>query len=135
MPAFAHIKNKVLTHCANGLNPLPGSWHSMKKMGSSKDESRSTHGQANAVGGPNFSADEGLTSRFTSSGHTALLEDHDITVPNQGNKEVCLTWALKGQCGHHCKHGAMHMAHTPSAISKIHRLLTACGVTNNPQEE
>ena len=93
-------------------------------------------GQANTVGGPNFSADKGLTSRFASSGHTSigsLLEGQDAKIPKQGNSEVCLTWALKGQCGRHCKHADVHVAHTPGTISKIHWLMPACGVAN-PQE-
>ena len=91
---------------------------------------------AGAVGGTNESADEGLLSRFASSGKPtigALLEGHDVSIPKQGPKEVCLSWALKGRCGRSCKRAAMHVPYTPGTVAKLHRLLTSCGVSN-PQE-
>ena len=83
------------------------------------------------MGGVNAHANPGLVRRFNECGHTSIksmMEGHKVSVPKQGGKEVCLTWALKGQCGRNCRRAAMHVRYTPATVTKLNQLLTDCGV-------
>ena len=141
-PTYARIKNLVLSFRVNSLSTLPASWYTLfdAPRGSGREPARgerpSTRELAGAVGGPNPHADAALKARFAGSGHGSisdLMAGHDVAIPKQGNKEVCLSWALKGHCGRTCKRNKMHVRYGPATVHKLHQLLTECGVAN-PQE-
>jgi len=140
-PTHERIKNLVLSFRVNSLSTLPASWYTLfdAPRGTGREPIRerpSTRDVAGAVGGPNPHADASLKARFAGSGFgsiTDLMAGHDVAIPMQGNKEVCLSWALKGHCGRTCKRNKMHVRYGPATVHKLHQLLTECGVAN-PQE-
>ena len=71
--------------------------------------------------------------RFQVSGHCnvrALLEGHNVEVPQHSNKLVCLVWAFKGQCSTTCKCKDQHVRYSRDTNTKLHQMLTDCGVAN-----
>ena len=76
-----------------------------------------------------------LQERFQESGHRnirALLEGHDMEVPKNSSKPVCLVWALKGECSNQCRRKGQHVCYGRSTIQSIHCMLDECGV-DSPQ--
>lgn len=137
-PDYGHILDKVVTYRVGSLSALPADWYTLYNSG--HPSGRGTDGRGpdreasnNPVGGRNPNSDSALTSRFSSSGHSSIKElmaEHDVTIPKQGSKEVCLTWAFKGYCGRNCKRAGMHVPYGPATVRKLHQVLTDCGVAN-----
>ena len=88
---------------------------------------------------PTFNAnpDARLVTRFHDSGNasiTGMMQGHeDAVIPKHKGKHVCLVWALKGECSATCKRKDQHVRYSGDTTTKIHDLLTLCGVPN-PQE-
>ena len=77
--------------------------------------------------------DRRLLNRFRDSEHssiTAMMDGHSPIVPKHSGKEVCLSWALKGECSASCKRGKQHVRYSRDTNSQIHKLLDECGVAN-----
>ena len=49
-------------------------------------------------------------------------------VPKHGNKEVCLKWALTGQCSSKCARSGAHSNYTTETNKRIHEYMDACNV-------
>ena len=142
-PTFAELVKAVRTFRCEGLSPMPASWYGLmnapKQPRASQAADRSTPAERK-VSVPEdcdrSQADTALFARHQNSGKSsisALLEGHDVVIPKQGGKPVCLTWALKGTCTTGCKRHRSHITCTRTTNGKIHALLTTCGVAN-PQE-
>ena len=74
--------------------------------------------------------------RFRDSGHTTisgLMEGHNVEVPKHAGSDVCLTWALKGECTTGCRRAPVHKRYSRATNQAISALLTECGVAS-PQE-
>ena len=146
-PSFQDIENKVVTYRVTSLSPLPATWYNKidaptnanRPSGSSSNSS--VRGQAGASSAFNTSAfntnaDRRLLSRFRDSGHStisALMQGHDVTIPKHGNQQVCLTWALKGECSTGCRRQAQHVRYGRSTVQALHSMLDACGVANSQE--
>ena len=141
VPTFTDIKNKVLSYRASSLSPMPTSWYTMIDSAYRPDDSPTGKGQgprerAGAVATVNASADNRLLQRFKDSGHrtiSSMTEGHEVEIPKHAGKEVCLVWALKGECSATCKRKAQHVDYSRNTVRDIHNLLSKCGVAN-PQE-
>jgi hypothetical protein len=82
----------------------------------------------------NRKADAQLVRRFTDTGHRtikAMTGDRTLTIPKQGGKEICLTWALKGACNSNCRRKDAHVTYNRDTIAKLHQLMTDCGVPSS----
>ena len=67
------------------------------------------------------------------SGHTSIsgmMAGKDCTIPKHGGKQVCLVWALKGECSSGCKRKDLHKRYNQTVNQELHTLLDACGVAN-----
>ena len=137
-PTFQDIHSKVLTYHTNSLSPLPALWYTMYNAPFSQHckhmtEGTSPHSQAGAVSTFNAHPDEHLLKHFCDSSYSsimAMIEGHDVTIPDHAGKPICLTWALKGECSAMCKHKAQHVHYSPAPLTKISNLLDECGVAN-----
>ena len=136
-PGFERLKNSITTFRANSLSVLPASWYSLldaPRTGTAAD--RAPRSQAGATPAFNAHANSALMTRFRDSPFnsvSAMMEGHDVSVPKHGGKDVCLVWALKGQCSSSCKRKANHVRYSAATNKAIGELMTACGVPN-PQE-
>jgi hypothetical protein len=138
LPDYARLTNAVLTYRADSLSPLPGSWYRMfgnpgGATGRRSVEERVTSPRAQAGAAPTFNAhaDSRLMRRFEDSTFpsiTALMEGHDVAIPQLGGKEICLVWALKGKCSRTCKRKGMHKSYPRAVVTQVHALLDTCGV-------
>ncbi len=139
-PTFDRIKSAVLTFRADSLSKLPAPWYTLMDPPSSGERSprerqrpsdRSTRQQENATAVFNSRADRGLLRRFRDSGHaniTAMMNGHEVQIPKHAGNEVCLTWALKGECSAACRRKNQHVAYSQATNRAIGALLTTCGV-------
>jgi hypothetical protein len=78
--------------------------------------------------------DRTLMKRFRESEFTnitAMMEGKNVTIPKQGSKDVCLVWALKGECSAGCRRKEQHIRYSQTTLRSIHELLTKCGVPEN----
>ena len=81
----------------------------------------------------NAHPDDRLLARFRGSGHStinSLMAGHDVEIPKNGSKDLCLTWALKGACSSGCKRKDQHVRYSRAVNQKLHDFLDACGVDN-----
>ena len=72
-----------------------------------------------------------MLTRFRESEFTnisSMMEGKDVTIPKHAGKDVCLVWALKGECSAGCKRKAQHVRYSQAANRSISELLTKCGV-------
>ena len=79
----------------------------------------------------NANPDERLLARFNNSRFDKIaqvLEAYTGEIPKHNGKPVCLTWALKGQCGRTCKRRESHQQYSRATNDKIHQILTDVGV-------
>ena len=79
----------------------------------------------------NSNPDKTLLKRFQNSEHSsisAMMEGKEVTIPKHANKDVCLVWALKGECSATCKRKDQHVRYSKDTLNKIGELLDACGV-------
>ena len=140
-PTFNHILTKVLTYRVASLSPLPSPWYLLTGapkilQGRRSEPETSPRGQAGAVPTFNAHADSLLMRRFRDSPFSKISEmtaGHEATIPKHNGKEVCLAWALKGSCSASCRRKDQHVRYPPAVMTKLHQLLTTCGVAN-PQE-
>ena len=142
VPTFASIQSKVTTYRADSLSPLPSSWYALinaperRRPGATNPAPGSSQEHSGAAPAFNAYADRLLMSRFAESGHsniTAMTRGHDVEFPKHGGKDVCLMWALKGECSSGCKRKANHVRYPRVVNDKIHQLMTTCGVANPPE--
>ena len=142
IPTFGTIRQKVLSYRVDSLSPLPAGWYSMVDAPLSSRRARGTttetspRQQAGAVATFNRDADPLLMRRFRDSSHTTIsgmMEGKEVTVPKHANKDVCLVWALKGQCSATCKRKDQHVRYSRNTTTQLHQFLDACGVPN-PQQ-
>ena len=147
VPSFADIVQAVDLGLYGNLSPLPNSWYTLSGLpvggpteqarppagGSSGGAAQSLRQRAGLVTHFNAHADRALLTRFRDSGHTSIaqmMEGHDCTVPHHGEAEVCLAWALKGQCSQSCRRAAQHVRYGAATIHNLHQLLTDYRVAN-----
>ena len=79
----------------------------------------------------NAHADQGLMTRFRDSGHStinAMMTGHSADIPKHNGQQVCLTWALKGECSQGCRRAGQHVRYGRSTVQAIHSMMDACGV-------
>ena len=135
VPDFTRIQSAVHTYRASSLGQLPASWFGMIESDSSggRGSNQSTTPRQASGSAPTFNAhaDRDLMRRFRDSGHTtisAMMNGHDVQVPKVNGKNVCLIWALKGECSSACKRAAQHTRYNASTVRAINNLMTRCGV-------
>ena len=141
VPTFDDIKNMVFSYRAQSLSPMPTSWYAMMDAPYRPNDAPSGQAQgprerSGAVATFNAYADQRLMQRFRDSGHrqiSSMTEGHNVTIPKHAGKDVCLVWALKGECSATCKRKGQHVRYSRNTIRDIHTLMTECGVAN-PQE-
>jgi hypothetical protein len=95
---------------------------------SNQEDLRSRSGATPAF---NAHADRTLMQRFRDCEHSkipSMVEGHNVQIPKIGNAEVCLAWALKGECSSTCKRKNQHVRYNQPVVDKIHQLMTDCGV-------
>jgi hypothetical protein len=76
-------------------------------------------------------ADRAVLKRFRESEFSNIsnmMEGKDVTIPKHSNKDVCLVWALKGECSAGCKRKTQHVRYSQATNRAISELLTKCGV-------
>ena len=70
-------------------------------------------------------------SRFRDSGHStinSMMSGHSADIPKHNGQQVCLTWALKGECSQGCRRANQHARYSRTTIQAIHSMMDACGV-------
>ena len=142
-PTFSDLINKVTSSVVGSLSPLPHAWY-----GNLHGNTRGRIG-GGSQGGPggtsplreqsgmvkqvNAHADQGVLNRFRGYGHTSIktiLGDHEVVMPKHAGNDICLTWALKGECSNGCKRKAQHVRYGQAVTRQVHAMLDACGVAN-----
>ena len=138
---FSKILGLVTTSRVQSLCQLPSGWYSMASAptqpGSHAPPPNSSSGNSGPAtrGGTapafNAHADQGLMSRFRDSGHStinSMMTGHSADIPKHNGQQVCLTWALKGECSQGCRRANQHARHSRTTIQAIHSMMDACGV-------
>jgi len=141
VPTFADIQSKVLTYRCESLSPLPASWYALVDAPAPTNRRipQDTAGPRQQSGSaPTFNtfADRTLLRRFRDSEFStisAMMAGKEVTIPQHASKDVCLVWALKGECSGTCRRKAQHVRYSRGTTSELHSLLDDCGVAN-PQE-
>ena len=70
-------------------------------------------------------------TRFHDSGHStinAMMTGHLADIPKHNGQQVCLTWALKGECSQGCRCASQHLRYGRATVQAIHALMDTCGV-------
>jgi len=104
-----------------------------RKFSKSKP-SASPREQSGAVAHVNAHADSRLLSRFAASGFPTMqkmMDGHEAQIPKHGGKDVCLVWALRGQCSTSCKRKDAHVRYPKGVVQKLHEFMDSCGVAND----
>ena len=135
-PTFMRIVQLVQSHRASSLAHLPNSWYTMLNVQNpstpaAKADPRDMRAKAGATPDVNHGGDASLQKRFSDSPHnaiSAMLQGKTYTIPKHNNKEICLSWALKGSCHTNCRRKDSHVRYPESVTKKIHQLLTDCEV-------
>jgi hypothetical protein len=134
-PTFDKIIDAVLSFRVSSLSELPTQWYDLLEVPPSRNDrakqDRMPRQQAasNAVLNPH--TDPAVLKRFRESEFTIIsnmMEGKDVTIPKHSNKDVCLVWALKGECSAGCKRKAQHVRYSQATNRSISELLTKCGV-------
>ena len=131
---------------ADRLSRLPAAWYllldppSDTRPGNRTDQQRSSdrpsRQQASTTPVINAHADRAILRRFRDSEFsniTAMMEGQNVEVPKHAGNDVCLTWALKGECSAACRRRSQHVRYSQATNRAIAALLTSCGVAE-PQE-
>ena len=125
VPDFADLIQSITLNLCTKFNYLPSDWYLAAGLppsgpreapptpapGPAPSPSRTPRQASGVVAVVNPHANRTLLARFRSSGHssiTQMMEGHTCTVPRLGDQEVCLAWALKGQCSSGCRRAAQH---------------------------
>ena len=139
-PDYSRVTDMVLTYRAQGLSPLPSSWcllfRNVLRPAAAAPAAASPPGpRQRAVGtsSVNPHADSRLMQRFRDSEFTNVRSLQEAapsgtTVPQHRGQEVCLTWALKGECNETCRRAGCHCRYGRDTIAGLHRYMDACGV-------
>ena len=135
LPTFASIKHAVISFRVASLAPLPNLWYSLWESKGGKadkktNEQPSNRKQAGAVPTFNNHADRNHLQRFRDSEFTtisAMMEGKDVAIPQHRGKDICLVWALKGDCSATCKRKDQHVRYSKDTLSAITKLLDKCG--------
>ena len=143
LPIFARITNLVVTYRAESLSPLPDAWYTMVSAptssrrapppASSNAPARPSTNRDRAGATPTFNthADRRLLKRFRESSYnsiSSLIQGRNVTIPKHRGEDICLTWALKGECGPTCRRAGNHVRYPQSVVTELGKLLTDCGV-------
>ena len=138
VPDFERIIEAAGTFRTSRLSQLPDTWYTMLKQltppsdsGQGSSAAGSARQQSGTVATFNAHADEDLLKRYKDSGFntiSAMQDGKDAPVPKHAQKEVCLAWALKGNCSASCKRKEAHVKYSRDTIRKIHEMLDQCGV-------
>ena len=134
VPSFQNQIKLITSYRASALPAMPTFWYGMFKEIQPSDEKKPTNtspARAGSQSTVNSHADSGLLTRFKDSGFSsisAMTKDKDITIPKVSGNDVCLAWALKGQCTTTCKRKAAHTRYNTSTVKKIHEIMDTCGV-------
>src|SRR5512137_726123 len=114
---------------------MPAPWYLL--VGAPADPSRPSRQerpsrqQENATTTMNSNPDRGLIKRFKEGNFasiSAMMEGKDVTISKHANKDVCLVWALKGECSAGCKQKALHVCYSQATNRAIGEMMTKCGV-------
>jgi hypothetical protein len=60
-----------------------------------------------------------------------MIWDHVVEYTKVNGEDVCLAWALKGQCSDNCKRKKQHVQYGRPVIQKLHALMDVCGVADS----
>ena len=132
-PHFRSCIDAVRTFRASSLAVLPAPWYSMIEHEAPKRESSESSGSRGSSGNDsraranvnpvvNPNADTDLLRRFRDSEHsniTSMIGDTGAKAPKHAGKDVCLTWALKGECTSGCKRAANHVRYSQATNKPI----------------
>ena len=147
MPTYSEILGRVRTFRAASLCPLPASWYSL--VDAPPDPNRRSTGpsaggrnRTDSAGGgrprngPAFNthADRRLMQRFRDSEHNTIsdmMRGHNPAVPTHNGQEVCLAWALRGECTEACRRRSNHVRYGRNTVQEIHDLMDTCGVASS----
>ena len=142
-PNFSGVINAVTTYRASSLALLPATWYALiepeptparGQTGSGDRDLRSRSGSAPAF---NPHADRSLMKRWRDCEHSsisAMMDGKNVTVPKHAGENVCLVWALKGECSENCKRKKQHVRYSANTVKAIGQLLTKCGVPDPSQD-
>jgi hypothetical protein len=142
VPDFSQVINKVTTHRAEALSPLPAPWYSLVSCPGydSKPASRVPATAPEAMRTPassapvvNPKADARLLQRYKDGGYasiTSMVGGRTLEYPKHNNKAVCMAWALKGSCAANCKRASQHVKYGAATVKVLHEFMDACGVAN-----
>jgi len=135
-PTFSAVINAVRSFRFGSLSEYPSSWLSLlpaSARGSTTEARSSPRHLTGSVATFNSNADQHLLARFEASPHNRvsdMMSGHDVAIPKHGGKDVCLVWALKGQCSTNCSRKDQHVRYSRDTVAKIHTLMDECGVAN-----
>ena len=133
-PTFEHILDAVTSYRTERLAKLPASWYSHiepDRTSEPRSTDRPLRQQANSTPVFNVHADREHLQRFRECEYTnitAMMEGKEVTIPKHDGKNVCLVWALKGECSAGCKRKDQHARYSQATNRAIGQLLTKCGV-------
>jgi hypothetical protein len=138
-PTFDKIIDMVLSFRVYSLSELPTQWYDMLEVPPSRtdqaNQDRMPRQQAASTAVFNPHADRAVPKRFRESEFTNIsnmMEGKDVTIPKHSNKDVCLVWALKGECLAGCKRKGQHVrfSQPPTVRSQARRLSTLDSCTH-----
>jgi hypothetical protein len=133
-PTFKHITDAVLSFRVLSLSELPTQCYDMLEVPPARPEcnqERAPRQQAASTAVFIANADQTLIKRFRESEFNnilSMMDGKDVSIPKHAGKDVCLVWALKGECSAGCKHKAQHLRYSQATSRSISKLLTKCGV-------
>jgi hypothetical protein len=151
VPTFQDVVNQVATGRVARLSALPhgryASFEGRPETGTGRGGGTGTGGGGGSGGGSggslrersgttprvNPKPDAALLTRFRDCGHASInsmIGDHVVECPKHAGEDVCLSWALKGQCSDNCKRKKQHVQYGRPVIQKLHALMDVCGVAN-----
>ena len=139
VPTFTRLKEACKTYRVQSLSTLPNTWYTVLDVPNTNcrpahDTVPTAHQMTGVTPTENAHADRCLMACFASSGHSSIstmTQGHDVTISKHAGREVCLIWALKGQCASNCRRAIQHVHYFHDTIAELHSLLGLCGVANN----
>ena len=137
-PTFSSVIGAVRSFRFGSLSDYPSSWLVLLPAGSRPSPASEVRASPRHLTGSvatfNPNADQRLLARFEASPHNRvsdMMSGHDVAIPKHDGKDVCLVWALKGQCSTNCARKNQHVRYSRDTIAKIHSLMDECGVANS----
>jgi hypothetical protein len=135
-PTFYKITDAVLSFRVSSLSELPTQWYDMLEVPPSRtdqanQQDRMPRQQAASTAVFHPHANPAVLKCFRESEFTNIsnmMEGKDVTIPKHSNKDMCLVWALKGECLAGCKRKGQHVRYSQATNRAISKLLTKCGV-------